>query len=171
MLNAGPGKSFCLNKTNICYYIIPRLILRGYFGHEMKKGTGKPSRIKGPEIHVQTVYAPPREEARSRTWIYPLAVAAALIILLLIINPCSRCHNRTVQDGKSSAFRWLEWGIRSSDIDKKAAIEKERLAFKMRRRIPAKKEQKETTIIKPVEEKKVIDFGTKLELVPPPSTR
>ena len=137
----------------------------------MKKSSGKPSRIKGPEIRVQKVSDSGREVVGSRRWIYSLAVVAALIIVLLIINPCTRCHNRKDKNEKLSVIRWLEWGIRSSEIDKKAAIEKERLARLARRIATTKKDQKETSMRKPIEEKKIIDFGTKLELVPPPSTR
>lgn len=137
----------------------------------MKKGSGKPSRIRGTEIHVQSMPQPARKGVRSRTWIYPLAAAAVIIILLLIINPCTLCHNRKVENETSKAIRWIEWGISYSEIDKKAEVEKKMAALRTRRANAAKKEQKETTVIRPVEEKKVLDFGTKLELVPPPSTR
>jgi hypothetical protein len=136
----------------------------------MKKGAGKPSRIRGSENRIHIMYDPGKKKAGSRAWLYSLAVAAVLILLVLIINPCTRCHTSKYKNETSSAIRWIEWGIRSSNVDKKAAIEKERLSFLMKRRITTKKEQKETPAVKPAE-KKVIDLGTKLELIPPPSTR
>lgn len=67
-------------------------------------------------------------------------------------------------------IRWIEWGIRSSGIEKRPLLSKKRPARETRIITKIKKEPKDSSNIKSVEEKKIIDFGTKLELVPPPDS-
>jgi hypothetical protein len=140
----------------------------------MKKSTGKPSRIKGPENRIQVLSEPAKKEVNSRKWVYPVAAVTVLIIILMIIFPCSRRHNNEDRTGKRSMIRWIEWGICSSGIEKKPPLSKKRPAHAARiitsTKKELKKEHKESSSIKSAEEKKIIDFGTKLELVPPPDS-
>ena len=68
-------------------------------------------------------------------------------------------------------IRWIEWGIRSSDIEKNPSLAKKRPTHAARiitsTKKELKKEHKEASNIKSAEEKKIIDFGTKLDLIPP----
>jgi hypothetical protein len=136
----------------------------------MKKSTGKPSRIKGPENRIQVLSEPAKMKVNSRKWVYPVAAVTALIILLMIIFPCSRRHDHKDQIRNVSMIKWIEWGVRSSGIERKPLLSKKRQARETRIITTIKKEYKEASNIKTIEEKKVIDFGTKLELVIPPDS-
>jgi hypothetical protein len=137
----------------------------------MKKSTGKPSRIKGPKNRIQALSVLATKEVNSRKWVYPLTAVTAIIILLMIIFPCSRRHNHKDQIKKVSMLKWIEWGIRSSGVEKKPLLSKIRPAGETRIITTIKKkEHKEASNIKSTEEKKIIDIRTKLELIPPPDT-
>jgi hypothetical protein len=102
---------------------------------------------------------------------YPLAAVTAVIMVLLIIRPCSRCHTTPDQNRRLSATQWIERGIRSTDLNKNAILEKNKMKSQVRRITAPASEKTKAASIKSAKEKKIIDFGIKLELIPPPKTR